>query len=618
MVTPASTHTRILVALLTLCLGLGWVMATPGLAYASEDRVTRLDTTYAVQPDGSVQVEQRFDWRFPEPRRGIVLGIRVRERWDADPTKDVVYQVSHLAVESPTGAPTQLTETLLTNGSRHTLQVRVGDPDRPVSDLEHSYVVRYRLDGALRTFDGLPELYWDVTASDFPDIDRATVRVTSPGGITRARCLVGTRECESNATGRSASMSATQVRRGETLTIVAALDPGSVSNAEPRLEPGIDHRDERVARIGPVAVMVVMIAIGFLFGRMRVGRDRTFVGPPPGVIAPSGTPAAPVFRRRVVPVRFSPPDASPLVAGAALDRRYRSEHLAATLVDMVLDRDIRLSIDPVEVHATAIPPADAPNSGKEPPALKSTLLKLAIPVSGRQPSAPKQNQVLAMVRAASTETRRILREDLGLGSLRTRARVWAVLRTIAGPGLVLAAWLWILAEVLAPRGLSHPAMGVFAPVALFFGVRIGLFFCRPALGPKGTALREQTEGFRSYLATAEAAQLNFEADQDIYRRYLPWAVLFGLTERWTRVCQDLARQGQIPPLDDVLAARGLTGRSLSVNIAALSSAVARQSRGYGASTAGLGGRGGGSGGSSGFGGGASGGGGGGGTSARSW
>ncbi len=59
-------------------------------------------------------------------------------------------------------------------------------------------------------------------------------------------------------------------------------------------------------------------------------------------------------------------------------------------------------------------------------------------------------------------------------------------------------------------------------------------------------MKAQAQGFRQYLATAEARQLNFEADQDIYRRFLPWAILFDLTDRWTKIGEELVEMGRIP------------------------------------------------------------------------
>ena len=62
----------------------------------------------------------------------------------------------------------------------------------------------------------------------------------------------------------------------------------------------------------------------------------------------------------------------------------------------------------------------------------------------------------------------------------------------------------------------------------------------------GRAVCDQVEGFKTYLATAEADQLQFEEGEDIFSRYLPWAIVFELADRWAKVCADLVEMGRIP------------------------------------------------------------------------
>ena len=53
----------------------------------------------------------------------------------------------------------------------------------------------------------------------------------------------------------------------------------------------------------------------------------------------------------------------------------------------------------------------------------------------------------------------------------------------------------------------------------------------------------QTNGFRRYLETAEADQIKFEEGQDIFSRYLPYAIVFGVADRWAKVFDELAASG---------------------------------------------------------------------------
>src|SRR5690625_3373840 len=66
----------------------------------------------------------------------------------------------------------------------------------------------------------------------------------------------------------------------------------------------------------------------------------------------------------------------------------------------------------------------------------------------------------------------------------------------------------------------------------------------PQRTAKGYAYYVQAMGFKKYLETAEAGQLQFEAGEDIFSRYLPYAMVFGIVERWVALFTDLAAQGR--------------------------------------------------------------------------
>ena len=54
----------------------------------------------------------------------------------------------------------------------------------------------------------------------------------------------------------------------------------------------------------------------------------------------------------------------------------------------------------------------------------------------------------------------------------------------------------------------------------------------------------QAKGFELYLTTAEAEQIKFEEGIDVFSRYLPYAIVFGVAERWAKIFQQLAAQGR--------------------------------------------------------------------------
>ncbi|WP_369796726.1 DUF2207 domain-containing protein [Cellulomonas sp. URHE0023] len=114
---------------------------------------------------------------------------------------------------------------------------------------------------------------------------------------------------------------------------------------------------------------------------------------------------------------------------------------------------------------------------------------------------------------------------------------------VAGVALVILAGLL---GILAFNVLSDVRGSLLVPIAIgIIGAAVFLMSsAAPARTADGTAALAQSMGFRRYLATAEANQLKFEEGEDIFSRYLPYAIVFGLADRWARVFSELAAQGR--------------------------------------------------------------------------
>jgi uncharacterized membrane protein len=117
--------------------------------------------------------------------------------------------------------------------------------------------------------------------------------------------------------------------------------------------------------------------------------------------------------------------------------------------------------------------------------------------------------------------------------VRTTWQVLGVVATAAGAGLT-----WLL---VGPLNTAFGLLGV--AVALSGVVLLVLAPRMPARTARGTALLAQAKGFRTYLETAEANQIRFEEGQDVFSRYLPFAIVFGVADRWAKVFAQLAASG---------------------------------------------------------------------------
>ena len=112
--------------------------------------------------------------------------------------------------------------------------------------------------------------------------------------------------------------------------------------------------------------------------------------------------------------------------------------------------------------------------------------------------------------------------------------------------------------VIAASVLTFIAMAVLQasflaiPAGAAIGSAVVLGWSKKAVrrSALGHALYLQLEGFRLYIATAEADRIRFDEQDDVFSRYMPWAIVFGESERWARVFKELAEQGKFTDVPD--------------------------------------------------------------------
>ncbi len=64
----------------------------------------------------------------------------------------------------------------------------------------------------------------------------------------------------------------------------------------------------------------------------------------------------------------------------------------------------------------------------------------------------------------------------------------------------------------------------------------------PARTANGTAMLRRIRGFRRVIATAEQHMARWAEEENVFTRYLPYAIVFGLTKKWAKAFEDLGLQ----------------------------------------------------------------------------
>lgn len=546
--------------------------AVPAVAASSlsDDVIDSMQFTYEVTPDGVLQVREEIVYRFgpSSGRHGIVRDLVIREPYVDDDSKDQRYDISNVRVSSPSGDSAEFTETVnKTNNDRdQSLQLKIGSANQTVSNPTATYVIEYEVRGSLRHFDDHSELYWDATGTLTEAVTKnVSVSVTVPQGVQAATCFAGPQGSTTACDSATASGGVGQYRQAlldsrNGLTVVASITAGAVTNDTPLLSdaPGLLERQGLTvgSLIGSGVVTLGAIIAAVLYGR-NGNKDQRFAGMPPGTFPPDGMAAQVVkddLREDQLPVAFSPPRIPVAEGGLLIDAKANTTETAATLIDLAVRGAVRIDNNGPEQKAVLLNPAAA------------TVPHEQVLLQGLFPTLQPGSEIV-LERRPTGDTSMRQAHDAMIGQLRQQIqqRQWYLRMPRAGGGSSFASGarcaciamvgFWVFGAgfagtaIAAATGGLGRAASIAIPVLAVI-VAIGLWIGKRSKGqrnPAGRAVTDQLVGFRTYLATAEADQLRFEEGEDIFSKYLPWAIAFGLADRWQRVCAQLVAAGRITP-----------------------------------------------------------------------
>ncbi len=520
------------------------LLGAPAAQASGGEQINDYQVQAVLDSDGTLKVVETIVYDFgTNQRHGIYRTIPVR--YDYDKTYERILKVDDLSVTSD--APDDV-KTSNENGS---LVIRVGDENKTVTGV-HTYTIRYQVRGAVNALPEHVELSWNAIGTEWSvPIVAASVRVSMPGPVTGTACFAGPEHsalpCASTkAKGTTATFTDADLQPYDGLTVVVAAPLDSVAAAG--AAPILDERFSvtRAFAVTPATAslsgVILLLGVGGVLALLwRHGRDRLWPGVTPGLTPPGDVAVEtrrPLFSSPEGPVEFQPPaDLRPGQLGLILDERADTLDVSATVVDLAVRGYLRIE-ELKRAHWFA--------------SRDWRLTRLRTDGAGSNDLLPYESLLLGHLFATGDEVdlsdlkktfapqlaavRKAIETDaVRRGYFRTRPdttrSVWTVVGVLAvalGVGLT---WLLAMATHLGLLGLAVVAAGV---VLLASAHRM------PARTAKGSAAFAQVLGFRRYVATAEVEQLRFEESVDVFSRYLPYAMVFGETERWAKALAALA------------------------------------------------------------------------------
>jgi uncharacterized protein (TIGR04222 family) len=372
--------------------------------------------------------------------------------------------------------------------------------------------------------------------------------------------------------------------------------------------PILDERwslDKAFARspgaVGGGIGLLVLVVGGFGWLVWRQGRDVRFAGSRVDQVMGSTDPnapteAVPLLDRNPVTVEFAPPeDLRPGQVGTLIDEEANTLDVTATIVDLAVRGHLVIEEIPKEGWF-----------GK--PDWRLT----------RQPTSSEDllEYERYLLEGLFEDGDEVLLSDLKKKFAERLQKVKRALYTdlvrrkwfLRSPEKVRAMWVGI--------GVAALLLGIGATIALAYFTKLGLLGIPLVIGgllllagakrmprrtAKGTAMTRRVQGFRVVIEKAEEHMSRWAEQENVFTRFLPYAVVFGVTEKWAKTFEAL---GQLPadtgwyrsPHPFTYAAFGDSMESFSVTTSGTISATPAGSGGSGFGGGGFSGGGGGGGG----------------------
>ena len=496
------------------------VMFLPSVVWTDDDEaaaepasepttITSYDAEFVLSEDGGLDVTETLTVNFPFGDRHGIFRF-----WDrVDPTDENARVIVEDIEITQDGKDVPVEMSREDHGRFDV--ARIGDPDRYLTTGDHVYVIKYHVDGVIRPGSddagAESQFYWNLIPSGWAqDIVQSRLTVSLPADAQNLQCGIGLGEnpdpCD-NLRGEGTSkitIETGSLPRNTPVTLKVGLDVPTpdAGNAVPWTA-----RFDRVLGTSTITLVLVLLVaagvgvLGWVLARMTFERHPQF------------------------PLMYGPPDGiGPAQAQYILTEGIDRKAYVATLMHAAQHGAIDLQRGN---DSWTIRDRNGPEGWR---GLDQVTSGVAHLLSG------PGTAFTASKKSVSAGER--LKKEIGMFEANTKS--WALASghlTKAGPGglggmLALLSFAGAVAiAIWNPVGMTMVGM---IPAAFFVG---GAPMLKTGASTKrtrsGRELWSRIGGFKRVLSTPSSQdRFDFSGREELYTAYIPWAVAFGVADKW--------------------------------------------------------------------------------------
>ncbi len=475
--------------------------------------IPAFDVAIDVASDSSLVVTEKITADFDVPKHGIYRDIPLEYQNDIGLNYNLRLKVLDVTDENNTGRPFTVSRD---SGNMH---IRIGDPDVTVTGVQ-KYVIRYSVERGIRFFDDFDELYWNVTGDlwDVP-ISSASLTVTYPQtdpAKINTRCFTGyrysrTQRCEHELYDTHAIFTAKTLDSYSGLTAVLGLPKGLLTPPS-SLQTFLWYLFDNAGLLLPLVVFAILFYLWW-----TRGRDPK--------------------KYETIVVEFSAPDnLTPAEMGTLIDESADIKDISAEIIHLAVTG--HLIIEEKKTKRWIFSSTDFVLSKRK-------------TGSAKTPLSPHQKELFdALFGTKDTVKISELRNKFyksipDIQSALYKEVVGSKKYFPANPHRIRM-WYFVTGIiVLVGSFFSFSFFAVIGRLDLLFGIlMVGpIFLFMAKFMPRKTLLGAETYrkvlGFKDYIRTAERYRVKFQEDQNIFERFLPYAMIFGLADKWASAFKDI-------------------------------------------------------------------------------
>lgn len=482
------------------------------------EQIDSFDVSIQVNADGSLDVTERIQYDFgADLHHGIIRHIPIFYR---SKTGNNQIKISGIEARDEVGKAYQFEKSF----SGNDVQIRVGDASYMVSG-KKTYILTYKVLGAINFFKDHDELYWNVTGDQWTaPILLSSAEISLPHEVALDKIQLA---CYSGALGSKSACEYQELRtytgfedavwargayfaqksqlsQGAGLTVVVGFPKGIVK------EPTSKEKAVAFFLANGIFALPFIVLVIFTYVWYTRGRD------------PMG--------HHVIVTQFDPPDQlSPTFVGALIDERVSRKDITAAIIDLAVRGHLIIRREEEKGYLFDKTDYVLERSSKPHDQLKNsfeTTLMTHLFADG------KTSVKLSELRNTFHKTYIELQKNVykSLKSKKYFAHNPQLVRiTYACVGAVVAILGFIMSSIALTWTLSFVFSGI---IIMLFGIGM------PARTALGVSAKEHILGFKRYLEVAEKERIAFhnapEKNPALFERYLPYAIVLGVEHAWAR------------------------------------------------------------------------------------